>query len=428
MSDRFCVVMNNKRLRAAVAAGLIGGGLVAGLPAGAATVANASVETVTAGTPACWTPRGVRSDLTVVTGRTGARAVQVRGRGAVTEAVEFGTVHSASCGIRVTAGRAYAVGAWYQANAMVQPVVYTYAAATGWKKWLTGSPYAGSTPWQKIETMTPAVPPGTTMIGLGFATAGNAKVVVDDASVVDGTALLASAVTGRTPVWTAPFPATPALVTNEYAYWNPKKVASRSADWEVTSGSLFAANGGGYTGRIDSGRPDVRSATFTNSSIFRLRTTATAYDNVRVGFTLTVAELGSTARTPATAFDGVHIWLRYRSQYHLYAASVARRDGGVVLKKKCPGGPSNEGTYYTLGKEVKGFPLSLGRSFPVSATAQTNPSGTVTVSLAVGGRTIVTATDTGIGCAPITGPAAVGIRGDNARFYFRDFAVARTTL
>jgi hypothetical protein len=96
----------------------------------------------------------------------------------------------------------------------------------------------------------------------------------------------------------------------------------------------------------------------------------------------------------------------------------------VVIKKKCPGGRSNDGTYYTLGKEVAGSPIALLSWVAMSAGVRNNPSGTVTITLSVGGRVLVTAVDTGIGCAPITAPGAVGIRGDNTRFSFKSFAVA----
>lgn len=54
------------------------------------------------------------------------------------------------------------------------------------------------------------------------------------------------------------------LVTNEYAHWNPRAPdARRSADWDVTSGSLFIRDGVGWsvrrTGRPPTpGRPRVR--------------------------------------------------------------------------------------------------------------------------------------------------------------------------
>jgi hypothetical protein len=45
--------------------------------------------------------------------------------------------------------------------------------------------------------------------------------------------------------------------------------------------------------------------------------------------------------------------LRYRSEQSLYYPSVNRRDGQVVVKKKCAGGPFNGGTYDTLADAMK---------------------------------------------------------------------------
>jgi hypothetical protein len=190
----------------------------------------------------------------------------------------------------------------------------------------------------------------------------------------------------------------------------------------VTSGSLFASAGNGDTGQIDAGRPNATSSNFTDSSVFRMNTVRADFKNVSVSFNLNVQEIGSTPRTPAVAYDGVHIWLRHKSQYYLYAASVARRDGKVVIKKKCPGGPSNDGTYYTLGKEIpSAVPVTPGEWTKVSASVQNNPSGSVTIILSVGGQQLVSAVDTGVGCAPIRSGAAVGVRGDNTRFQFNGF-------
>jgi hypothetical protein len=124
-------------------------------------------------------------------------------------------------------------------------------------------------------------------------------------------------------------------------------------------------------------------------------------------------------------WDGVHIFLHYQSQYELYYASVARRDGHVVIKKKCKGGPSNGGSYYPLdNSEISGLPFPLGTWRAVGASVRTNADGTVTIVLYRDGKAYTSATDTGIGCAPITNAGATGIRGDNAEFEFNNFTIS----
>jgi hypothetical protein len=218
------------------------------------------------------------------------------------------------------------------------------------------------------------------------------------------------------------------VVTNEYAYWNATLPnAVRSTDWAMTSGTLFStvgADGGvGSSGIPDDRAPDARSLRGTNSAVFRLNTKRSNFGDVNVRFKLNIEALSSTRTTPAVAWDGVHIWLRYQGEESLYYASVARRDGHVLIKKKCSGGPSNGGTYYTISPEVSGYPISYNTWSYVSASVHNNPNGSVTIKLYENDRLITSATDSGIGCAAITQPGAVGIRGDNARFRFHTFQV-----
>lgn len=223
-------------------------------------------------------------------------------------------------------------------------------------------------------------------------------------------------------------PGTQRLVTNEYAYWNPRLPRISSPLWEMTSGSLFSrrtTSGAAYwTGAVDDRAPNVYSSRGTNSAIFRLTTRARDFRNTTVATRLTVNRLGSTRSTPAVAWDGVHLFVRYRSEEHLYYASVARRDGVLVIKKKCPGGPSNGGSYHTLA-ERGGYRIPYNRWRYVAASAVTYSTGAVGLNIYLGGRLVLRATDRGAGCAPITGAGRVGIRGDNAAFHFQAFRASR---
>jgi hypothetical protein len=226
-------------------------------------------------------------------------------------------------------------------------------------------------------------------------------------------------------LFNAKFPTTDQLITNEYAYWNATSpLAVKSPDWEMTGGSLFAKSGYGWTGKIDRLSPGPKSTLGTNSGVFRLNTKRYTFGDVRVRMTTQFIRLESDPTAFPVAWDGMHIWLRYQSQYHLYYASVARRDGVVLIKKKCPGGFSNGGTYYTLTPEVKGHPIALGKWRDVGATAVNYPDGSVRITLLVNGNFVVGVNDKGVGCAPIRAPGAVGIRGDNAEFLFSKFEVS----
>jgi hypothetical protein len=99
----------------------------------------------------------------------------------------------------------------------------------------------------------------------------------------------------------------------------------------------------------------------------------------------------------------------------LYALSVNRRDGTIRIKKKCPGGPSNGGVYLDLLPSQR-LAVPYGLWQQVQATAQSNPDGSVTLGLYRDYALVARVTDTGAGCAPITVPGRVGIRGDNDDF------------
>lgn len=215
------------------------------------------------------------------------------------------------------------------------------------------------------------------------------------------------------------------LITNEYAYWSRNGAGRVSAQWEVTSGSLFRRSGAGYSGVPDGMSPGPTSKVHTDSAIFRMNTRAHNFGDVLVGFDLRIDELVTTQRTPSSAFDGVHIWLRHVSEFSLYAISVDRRDGEVVIKKKCPGGPSNDGTYYTLAHSGHTHHIALGKWEHVAGSVANQPDGSVVLRLYRGGTMLLVGRDTGQGCAPIRSAGAVGVRGDNAQFLFDNFVVTQ---
>jgi hypothetical protein len=218
------------------------------------------------------------------------------------------------------------------------------------------------------------------------------------------------------------------LITNDFSHWNPNSAeASASPSWEMTSGSLFARGGEAWTGSPDGcSSASPHSSPCTASAVFRLNTVRHDFGDVTVSLDVVNQRLLSTSRTPAVAWDGIHLWLRYQSEYSLYAVSFNRRDGHLVIKKKCPGGSENGGTYYELGAgELSGFPIPFGAAQRVAATVANGPGGTVVVSLSRNGSTLISATDSGLGCAPITAPGAIGVRGDNDEFSFDDLAVSR---
>lgn len=216
------------------------------------------------------------------------------------------------------------------------------------------------------------------------------------------------------------------LITNEYAHWNPSSPeAQLSSVWEMTSGSLFAQDGTGWTGVPDGcSTSSPQSSPCTASDVFRLNTVEHDFGDVTVSLDLRNNSLTSSSRTPPEDWDGVHVWLHYQSEYQLYYASFNRRDGHIVIKKKCLGGSENGGTYYELGSgEASGYPIPFGVWQHIAASIQDNPDGSVTITMSRDGTKLLSATDSGLGCAPITAAGSVGVRGDNDDFNIDNFVV-----
>lgn len=193
---------------------------------------------------------------------------------------------------------------------------------------------------------------------------------------------------------------------------------SDNSPWMMTSGSLFRQDNEGWTGTPDDGR----EIDATGSAVFRMISRDRDFADVDVTMRLRVDELVETERTPAQDFDGAHLWVRYESEWQLYAVSVDRRDGEMIIKKKCPGGDSNGGTYFDLGSVATDVPIPLGLWQHVAASVRDLPDGSVEITADRDG-TRIRAVDRGVGCAPLRGAGGVGLRGDNATFRVDDIEV-----
>lgn len=204
-----------------------------------------------------------------------------------------------------------------------------------------------------------------------------------------------------------PAPEPPITTTPNYLFsdafnYPDGVIADGSTPWDTTSGTAYAKS----------------KTAWTNSDVFRIITDRSDFKNVAVAFDLKVNKFLS----PSTGWHGVHIFLRYQSQYHLYYATIARPDGKVVLKKKMPGGPSNGGTYYELTPYIsKAFPT--GQYVNVKATVR-DVSGGVEIKLYANGELVAAAVDKGTGGAPITNGGKTGVRADYTDMNFDNFTVS----
>jgi hypothetical protein len=185
--------------------------------------------------------------------------------------------------------------------------------------------------------------------------------------------------------------------------------------WMLTSGTLYRIDDQGWTGV-----PDREN----NSAVFRMVSIRRDMGDAEVMTQAQVQQIVTTPKTPAQDYDGLHIWVRYQSEYELYAVSVARRDNQMIIKKKCAGGTDNGGTYYDLTGYVPG-PVTLGAWQQVDVQVTDLPNGSVQIS-ARRDAFEMKATDDGVGCPPLHG-GGVGIRGDNAELRFKHVEVQPLT-
>ena len=242
-----------------------------------------------------------------------------------------------------------------------------------------------------------------------------------------------------------PPPAGDRLVTNEYATYSGGRAASRI--WVANSGSLFTRDGAYWTGVPDSCAPDEASAECTDSNVFRL--------NSRQGFTGGIAvsvavrqngELSNPGCEPVdTCWHGVHIWLRYHTEYDLYYVSVQRADGNVVIKRKVPCGDANDGTYVDLS-ELRPHPVRPGQWQHYTVTVSDADDGSVVLALydddVRPGQPVLTGVDRGgsnpnwtkacntpgrysSAAYPPLRSGSIGVRGDYSDFSFSEVTVRR---
>ena len=211
-----------------------------------------------------------------------------------------------------------------------------------------------------------------------------------------------------------------ALITNEYARYNPNATnAVRSSTWVVTSGSLFRRGQAGSTGPLTAGTPNAQSSNATNSAVFRMVTARDTFENVHLSLRF---RIDRQATSDIHEWDGIHLFLKYRDETELYYATVARRDGLVVIKRKVTGGPSNGGTYETLAQAAGPGVIRPGEWVSVEASLTETDKG-ISIAVAIDGSPVVETLDIGEHGKVLGGRGRIGVRGDNTEFSLDDLVV-----
>jgi hypothetical protein len=168
--------------------------------------------------------------------------------------------------------------------------------------------------------------------------------------------------------------------------------------------------------------PNLDSSNGSGSQIFRLWTKRSDFANVKVEMDLRNNGFSGGGAFPAVSWDGVKLWLRRQGasgSVGLYTAEVNRRQGNVLIQKKCAGSSD-----YSILGQAGNLPARTGQWERVGGSVRNNPDGSVTLQVIRNGTVVLSATDTGAGCAPITSAGKVGVRADNTNFNFDNFTVS----
>ena len=211
------------------------------------------------------------------------------------------------------------------------------------------------------------------------------------------------------------------VITNHYAFWSDDRTAFTDDVWEMESGCALRRNDMLWTGVPTSNLPNKDCSNGSGSEVFRLWTKR-SFTDVSVSFSLRNNGFVSGAEGERS-WDGIKIWLRRQGgtgSVGLYTAEVNRRQGNIMIQKKCAG--SDE--YHILSQDrPEGAAASIGEWEKVGGSIKNQPDGSVRITLMRHGQTVLEATDDGVGCAPYRSGGRVGIRGDYTNFNADDFLV-----
>jgi hypothetical protein len=149
-------------------------------------LANASLETSTSGSvPDCWQQGGTGTN-TYTWARTGAAHSGSWAQTVTITAYTSGdrklvTSQAANaCSPRITAGRTYNLGAWYQSSQTAHIVVYYLNSSGSWVYWTQSPAFPASSGWAQATWTTPALPAGATALSFGVNLAAAGSLTTDD--------------------------------------------------------------------------------------------------------------------------------------------------------------------------------------------------------------------------------------------------------
>jgi hypothetical protein len=199
------------------------------------------------------------------------------------------------------------------------------------------------------------------------------------------------------------------VITNHYAYFAPAYAdAHRSPDWEMESGCALRDGSRLWTGVPTTNLPNKECSNGSGSAYFRLWTKRADFENVAVSFSLHV----NRYMTRGKSWDGVKIYLRRQDGDNFYTAEVNRREGNVIIQRKC------DGRYELLGGvRSAATPARMGEWEYVAGTAMNVRDDEVRIQVIRGDEVVLEAIDPAGSCDVLRRPGRIGIRGDRTDFF-----------
>ena len=209
------------------------------------------------------------------------------------------------------------------------------------------------------------------------------------------------------------------VITNQYAYYAPDDPAAhRSPLWEVQSGCALRDGNRLWTGVPTADLPDRDCSNGTGSAVFRMWTKRADFGDVAVSFALR-----NNGYTPeGESWDGVKIYLRRQDGDNFYTAEVNRREGNVIVQRKC------DGRYELLGGARSGATAAYYKEWEnVGGTVVDQPDGAVRIQVVRRDGVVLEVTDPPGTCDALREPGRIGVRGDRTDFHVDSLEVRGLT-
>jgi hypothetical protein len=240
-------------------------------------------------------------------------------------------------------------------------------------------------------------------------------IVVAGAVIIAGLTVTADTGNERPLLFQDNFDGFDRVITNQYAYYKPDDpTAHRSPAWEVQSGCALRAGNRLWTGVPTTDLPNRDCSNGSGSAVFRMWTKRADFENVAVSFDLHHNRYMPTGES----WDGVKIYLRRQDGDNFYTAEVNRREGNVIVQRKC------DGRYALLGGARSAATSErAGEWENVGGTVVNQADGAVRLQVVRRDGVALEVVDPPGTCDVLRQPGRIGVRGDRTDFYLDSLEV-----